>query len=279
MFGIFKSKPILSKEDTDFQIATFKWLLSNFGGDDFYVHAKLVLPTREFFPSKVECADEAARETFLAVKKHAGMEKWSCRLEAQVDDIDVRVGPTLAIQNVPQSPLGTFEARENEEIVITYNPSITANPTQLVATLAHELSHYLTATSPNEPPGGWENWEFATDIAATFLGFGIFMSNSACSFQQFTELDSQGWELKRSGYLTEAEHIYSLSIFLLLKDAELETTLIYLKPHLRKMLKKCMKELSASEYIKELRSVEYKAPTHTNFSQQDAASDASGSST
>lgn len=275
MFGIFKSKPILSKEDTDFQIATFKWLLKHFGGDDFYTHATLVLPTREFFPSKVDSEEEAARETFQVVKKYAGMEEWACILEAQEEDLSTQVAPTLTIQNPPQNPLGTFEARENDEIVITYNPSIVGNPTQLVATLAHELSHYLTATCPTEPPGGWENWEFATDIAATFLGFGVFMSNSAFSFQQFTGSDSQGWSFNRSGYLSEEEHVYSLAIFLLLKDAEVEAAIVHLKPNLRKILKKCIKELSATEYIDELKAVEYLTATHNNLSQQGAASGAS----
>ncbi|MDH4318404.1 MAG: hypothetical protein OEV64_08445 [Desulfobulbaceae bacterium] len=44
----------------------------------------------------------------------------------------------------------------------------------MIATFAHELSHYLIATAPEPPPGGWESWKFATDIGATFLGFGIF---------------------------------------------------------------------------------------------------------
>ncbi|MDX6851136.1 hypothetical protein SCD92_17290, partial [Gilvimarinus sp. SDUM040013] len=56
------------------------------------------------------------------------------------------------------------------------------SPTQLVATFAHELSHYLTCTANEPPPGGWDNWEFATDIAATFLGFGVFMANSSFNF-------------------------------------------------------------------------------------------------
>jgi hypothetical protein len=50
MFGLFKSKPILSQEDTDFQIATYKWLLKHFGAADFYEDSKLILSTREFFP-------------------------------------------------------------------------------------------------------------------------------------------------------------------------------------------------------------------------------------
>lgn len=275
MFGMFKSKPVLSKQDTEFQIATFKWLLKNFGGDDFYQHATLVLPTKKYFPSKVETPEKAARETFLAVKKYAGMEEWPCRLKAQEDDIDTRVAPTLTIQNAPQNPLGTFEVKEGDEIVITYNPAIIHNPIQLVATLAHELAHYLTATSPEEPPGGWENWEFATDIAATFLGFGVFMANSAFNFQQFTEVGSQGWKHNRSGYLSESEYIYSLAVFLELKKISVEEVVNHLKPSLRKILKKCIKEISKLQYIEELLAVEHVPPAHNNLSQQYAASGAS----
>jgi hypothetical protein len=72
------------------------------------------------------------------------------------------------VKNIPNTPLGTFEAKENNEIVITYNPSLTANPTQLVATFAYELAHYLTGSCSEAPPGGWDNWGFSTDIAATF---------------------------------------------------------------------------------------------------------------
>ncbi|REL29586.1 hypothetical protein [Thalassotalea euphylliae] len=127
---------------------------------------------------------------------------------------------------------------------------------QLVATLAHELAHYLTATAKDEPPGGWENWEFATDIAATFMGFGIFMANSAFNFSQYADADSQGWKSGRSGYLSENEHIYALAIFLLLKDLSINEASRYLKPHLGKQLKKVMKLLSNSDFIIELKAVQ-----------------------
>ncbi|WP_444957169.1 hypothetical protein [Microbulbifer sp. ZKSA002] len=269
MFGIFKSKSVLSKQDTEFQIATFKWLLRNFGGDDFYQHATLVLPTKEYFPSKVETPEQAATETFLAVKKYAGMENWPCRLKAQEKDVDIKVAPTLTIQNTPQDPLGTFEIKEDDEVIITYNPTVAHNPMQLVATLAHELAHYLTATSPEEPPGGWDNWEFVTDIAATFLGFGIFMANAAFTFQQFTSVDSQGWRYNRSGYLSESEYIYSLAIFLKLKKIPVEKAASHLKPNLRKVLKKSINEISKLQCIEELLTVEYVPPSQNNLTQQD----------
>ncbi|WP_417707574.1 hypothetical protein [Rheinheimera aquimaris] len=275
MFGIFESKPILSVEDTEFQIATFKWLLKHFGGDDFYQDSKLVLPTKDFFPSKVNNIEEAANETFLAVKEYAGMLDWPCKLKPQEDEVDVRVSPTIAIQNAPQNPLGTFEVKESEEVVITYSPSAVKSPVQLVATFAHELAHYLTATCTEEPPGGWDNWEFATDITATFLGFGIFMANSAFNFRQFSEIDSQGWSYSRSGYLSETEHVYALAIFLHLKNIPFDSAAHHLKPSLRKTLKRSLKELSKSGCIEELLAIKYEPSAYNKLSQQDAVNGAS----
>ncbi len=257
MLGIFKVKPLLSVQDIGFQVDTYKWLLKNFGGKDFYEETKLVLPTKEFFPSSVNSEDEAALETFNAVKKFAGMDDWPCKLECQEEDINPLVAPTIAIQNIPNNPLGTFEAKSQSEIVITYNPSIVGNPTQLVATYAHELAHYLTGSGSEEPPGGWENWEFATDIAATFLGFGIFMASSAFNFSQYTDVDSQGWQYSRNGYLSEEEHIFSLAIFIELKKIPIESVSSFLKPSLNKMLKRAMKEIKQLNLISELESVEY----------------------
>jgi len=262
MLNFLKSKPLISKADIEFQVASFKWLLKNFGGDDFYKTTVLVLPTKEYFPSKVNSLEGAASETFEAVKKYAGLENWACKLEIQDEDANPVVAPTIAIQNAPTSPQGTFQATEQNEVIITYNPALTSQPIQLVATFAHELSHYLTATSKEEPPGGWENWEFATDIAATFLGFGVFMANSAFSFSQFTGTDSQGWKSSRNGYLSESEHIYALAIFLELKGFSIESATSYLKPHLKKLLKKAHKQLCKTDIIENLKAVELVVSSH-----------------
>jgi len=255
MFGVFKTKSILSAENIDFQIASFKWLLKYFGGKDFYDDTQLVLPTRQYFPSKVETEEEAANNTFLAVKKYAGMEEWPCKLEKQEEDINPVVAPTVVMQNVPSSPHGTFELKDRGKIVITYNPSIVSNPTLLVATYAHELAHYLTSTAAEEPPGGMDNWEFVTDIAGTFLGFGIFMANSAFNFHQYTGTYSQGWKTNRTGYLSEEEHIYALGIFLALKDISIDNALPYLKGHLKVLLKKAKKQINKSEIIEDLKKI------------------------
>ena len=257
MLAFFRAKRLLSEEDELFQIETYKWLLKYFGGDDFYVDTKLVLPTRDHFPDEFDSADNAAVKTFLAVKRFAGMEEWPCQLVRQEPDSPVSVAPTLIVQNSPRSPLGTFSAEEKEKITITYNPEIVCNPVQLVSTFAHELAHYLTGTCQEPPPGGWENWEFATDIAATFLGFGIFMSNSSFSFRQYASGDSVGWSSSRSGYLSETEHVYALALFMLLKDIPFSKPEPYLKTSLRKTLAKALKQIANDNALQYLKSVGY----------------------
>ena len=47
------------------------------------------------------------------------------------------------------------------------------------ATFAHELARYLVETFEEPAPGGDALLEPAVDIAAVFMGFGLFMANSA----------------------------------------------------------------------------------------------------
>ena len=256
MWNIFKSKPILAEEDSYFQIECYKWLLKYFGGDDFYKEAQLILPTTAFFPDQIESPDEAAQAVFAHVKDYAGLSKWSCKLEIQNKDPNLVVSPTIVIQNVEHNPLGTISNNEHNEVIITYNPKLVANPTQMVATFSHELTHYLTSNAPEPPPGGWENWEFATDIGATFLGFGIFQANSAFNFTQHSSVDSQGWQTSGGGYLSEAEHSYALAIFLLLKEISPEIAYPHCDINIKSLLKSAIKELEQSSVIEDLRKTE-----------------------
>lgn len=257
MWNPFKKSPLLSEENEDFQIETYKWLLQNFGGKQFYESKELILPTEAFFPVKNDRSDKSVRQLFELVKKYAGLSNWPCKLHKQEIDAEHRVAELLTIKNVEENPLGTFSLDENYEAVITYNPKLAANPMQMVATISHELAHYLTNTAMEPPPGGWDNWEFATDIAATFLGFGIFQANSAFNFYQFNEAGIQGWQTSGGGYLSEAEHSYALAIFLRLKDIPLETAYPYCDTNIKAYLKKALKELDKSQHIETLKNVKF----------------------
>lgn len=257
MLNIFRKRYLLPEEDECFQIECYRWLLRNFGGEHFHKETKLVLPTKEYFDFESSSSAEHVSKTFNLVKQYSGMEGWVCEVVAQEEDPELRIAPTVDIKNANVSPLGTFSSNEENVVTITYNPNIANNGTQLIATLAHELAHYLTATSPEDPPGGWENWEFATDIAAVFLGFGIFMGNSAFSFEQYTDVDSQGWQTQSSGYLSEAEYSFALAIFILLKDIDPKSVYKYCDKNIESYLKRAIRELLNSGEIEKLKGVKY----------------------
>lgn len=251
----FRQPGLLSEEDSYFQLECYRWLLMNFGGDSFYKNSGLILPTVEYFPAMVTSGESAARTTFSQVLKHAGMEEWPVNLVMQSEDPDRVVGPSLLIQSKDHNPLGTFSVSENHEVTITYNPKVVSNPMSMVATFAHELAHYLTGYAKSSPPGGWENWEFATDIAATFMGFGIFQANSAFNFKQYSTPDGMGWETTGAGYLTVAEHSYALAVFLKLKNIDPKIAMPHCDPNVKHNLKKALKELDRNDVIAILNAI------------------------
>ncbi|MDO3385843.1 hypothetical protein QWI17_08340 [Gilvimarinus sp. SDUM040013] len=72
-----------------------------------------------------------------------------------------------------------------------------------------------------------------------------------------TNTGSQGWQTTGGGYLTESEHVYALALFLLLKDMSVVRAMNCLKPNLKKLLKKAVKELSDTNVIAELKAIKY----------------------
>ena len=130
--------------------------------------------------------------------------------------------PTAAVIDAPSSPLGTYQPSDGRHL-ITVNPKSLADLEQLIAVLAHEICHPILLTISEEPPGGPEAEEFATDLAMVFFGFGIFGANTAFVHRQYQDAatGSQGWSISRSGYLSQNEWGFALAVRqLLLPETE-----------------------------------------------------------
>jgi hypothetical protein len=121
-----------------------------------------------------------------------------------------------------------------------------------VATMAHELGHYLVSEIPGPPPGGSDALEFATDMAAVFLGFGTFLVNSAFSFSQFQNHDVMGWSAKRQGYLSESQLLNALAIFTALRGSAVSAVSREIKSHHRALYRRACKAASDSHTQLEL---------------------------
>ncbi|MDH5572421.1 MAG: hypothetical protein OEY89_11695 [Gammaproteobacteria bacterium] len=195
------SKSVVDDDTKKWIFDTYAWALKSFGSDIFYDDTVLVLPTNDYFPDNSSDPSELALLIFERVKKLAGMDEWDCDLVAQDPDVDPVISPAIVINNAPKGPAGSFKLEGNDNrVVITYNPDLIKKPEELIATFAHELSHYLSAVASELPPGGEEAWEPATDLIAVFIGFGVFLANSAFTYESYSSIDAQGWSARSQGY-------------------------------------------------------------------------------
>jgi len=173
------------------------------------------------------------------------------------------LGGVASVQVRGQFACGLYESREDSNgtftEVITIDSDLAKNPTNLVATLAHELAHALHGRTIKPVDVDPILYELFTDLTAIYLGYGVFLANSRFEFSQFQNANSQGWQARGAGYLPEADMIMGLAIFMKIKGLEPEMAGSFLKPRLKKMLPKAFKQLSKYEaeidFLKDLKPV------------------------
>ena len=244
MLGLFGPRLPIDADELEWQLATFKWLGRQFGPR---FEAPLVLPTPEAFPPSQRQGHGRVEDLFGHVKRAAGMAEWPCELREGKGDRPAQVGPALLLRHEgAPAPCGTFQVtgRDGEpRVVITYNPGMAGDTTAMIATLAHELGHYLMSTAGTSPPGGWELHELHTDIAAVWLGFGIFLANSARSFAQYQSAGEMGWQSRSQGYLGEGALVTALAMRELLAGRDPLAAAPHLKSYLENDLRRAAKGL------------------------------------
>ena len=206
--GLFGPSLPVDRDEFEWLLACFAWIDRTLGardGEDGFT-PRLVLPGDPDL-----AAAQTAQALFEAVKHAAGLEQWECRLEkAETRREMINTGmPTGAYSQ--NSALGTFSVEGNTP-VIRYDPALLRQPDALVATFAHELAH-LVIHSLDRPPGGEDLEEHATDCMAVYLGFGVFLANSARQFSQFEDGGLQGWQSETAGYLSEGALVTCLAMF------------------------------------------------------------------
>ena len=244
MFSLFGARLPIDRDELDFQLATFKWLIEQFGP----VSQPLVQPTRDFFSAEALAGRADVRTIFDEVRSLAGMADWPCELHPGRRDRPIDAGNAHLLRHEGQPPpCGTFEVRDGlagRHGVITYNPSMERDPAGLVATFAHELGHYLMATAAANPPGGWDLHELHTDLVAVYLGFGVFMANHARSFSHFSTESGSGWQANWRGYLSEQALVTATVIFQRLGGRDPSEARPHLKGYLARVLKSADRALA-----------------------------------
>ena len=224
-----KPKSFLDAPRREWQFGVYAWLLRNCGGFPKFLDTPLVLPIEEHFPDRGLNGHAAVAALFRRVRDHAGMADWACMVEPL---------PTDA---------GASPASSDRMPVITYKRGELA-AMSMVGPFAHELARLLVETFEEPPPGGALLHEPAIDLAAVFMGFGVFMANSTFEAARYD--------------LNEGEFVHALAIFCLLRKLEPDSIAQHLNPHLRKYLRLAARDLAQHEpdFLK-LRSVFAVVPT------------------
>lgn len=209
-----KPKPFLDPARREWQFDVFAWMLRNCGGYPKFLETTLVLPDEEHFPDRGLSGHAGVAAMFRRVRDHAGMADWPCVVEPE---------PTVPSALIPAP--GRIP-------VITYKPGA-LEPNSLVATFARELARYLVETFEEPAPGGASLHEPAIELAAVFMGFGVFTANSL--------LESTHHELN------EGEVVHALAMFCLLRKMSPDSVAPHLNPHLRKYLRLAARDLAQHE--------------------------------
>ena len=244
MLSLFGARLPIDDDELEFQLATYKWIRREFGTKP----GELVLPTRERFPPSPNQGEARVADLFGHVKRAAGMEDWPCELRPGAGERPAYVGTGLLLRHEGAAPpCGTFQVMEadgRQTVVITYSPTLAGETSALVATFAHELAHYRMSTSKSAPPGGWELHELHTDLLAVWLGFGLFLANSARSFAQFQSAGEMGWAARTQGYLSEGALVTALALAERLAGRDPIAAAPYLKDYLEKDMRRAVKALA-----------------------------------
>jgi len=224
----FKSKTFLGSDDETWLIETWRSFLQNFGGVEDLSRSPLVTPSRTFFPPTDATGHARAEYIFDLVKTHARMADWPCKLIAQPPRPETRINDVVFLQPVGKGmPLGTFSSAGNE-IIVSYDPGSVDDPWTLVATLAHELAHYILMAIRDRLPGGDDMHEYATDLLTVYMGFGLFGANCAFNFSR----NNWEWKWSRKGYLPERAWAFALALFFQLREQSVDEAERFLKASL-----------------------------------------------
>ena len=240
-------------EDVDWILDTYTWLLINFGGWADFSRQPLVLPNDDFFPVPTDLpTSDLATTLFQKVKEHARLDGWPVSLLGQEDPIPPRaIMPGVPMQTRAAGEAGTISLGPDGHATITYSPDSLRDPMRFVATMSHELSHYLMSTAEEPFAGSDVEMEMATDVCATFIGYGIFLANAVFSFSQFGDYRLSGWEVHRQQYLDERLAALALSVFLATHDIPTYIVLPYLKTNPRHYVQRAVRTLK-TEYSRRL---------------------------
>lgn len=232
----------------------YLWMERHTPQRDVGLSPSIVLPTADFFPDKFSPNFESAKIVLRRVQRQMELQSWCCHLidtsspEKELRDKLLNSGVSGEYAHGLGGRSGA-EPIENE-VTIDLDPTLLKDPIGLVASFAQHLSRHLIGNEEVPPPEGWTVSSFAelADLVAVNEGFGVFLCNSAFTFDQWTGVHYQGWQYTTRGFLSDSELAFCLAIFCIRRCLDPQVAVKQLKPNPREIF------LDALDFVADLNS-------------------------
>ncbi len=244
MLSLFKSKPLLDEQAQNWIVDTLVWAIERFDTAFFIEHTQIILPTNKYFPDQVQSIEAMSQSVFKHVIKYAGMQNWPIKL-MQPAEFKQSPFPEFGFADYSRGEKASvlMKSAPGSMIHMSYNPQQINQPQDLVASFAQTLAMILIHQGRELPPGGEAFLPQASEVVASFLGFGVMISNTAYQFKGGCGTCYNA-HANRQSALPEIEVIFSLALVAKLQGCKKSLILSHLKPHLKSIYNKADKEIT-----------------------------------
>jgi hypothetical protein len=236
----FTPKCPINAEDKEWVEESFQWLIDEFG-EETWRNMKVILPTDEFFPDKFSGDYFSLKMILQRICGYMSVDYFKVELELFADENGKVPHPLAQSETIGKGVCGLYRYYYNRHH-ISIEEKLLVNPTNLIATIAHELGH-ARLIGENRLSDDYPDHELLTDLTTIFFGFGVFTANSLFIFEQWTNTQFQGWRTSRQGYINEEMAGYSLALFAYLRNEKNPNWINEVNRNVRYYLKKSLKYL------------------------------------
>jgi len=168
-----------------------------------------ILPTKKYFKSNFQGEEKDAYLVLEVLSTYFQINPSRIKLEFY-SERSHELGRGMITQRDGVGSSGLFYSDGYESSILIEEQQL-RRPNSLIATIAHELSHYLIMDEKGYYFEEEEN-ELLTDLTAIAYGFGIFLGNSKFKFQQWQSSDGWGgWSSSTQGYLPQQIIAYTMA--------------------------------------------------------------------
>ncbi|WP_096085831.1 hypothetical protein [Agaribacterium haliotis] len=277
MFSLFTKTQIVDDATSENLRISFDWAQNNFDNEFFLKHSVLVLPSRDFFPDRADNAHDMATALCQRILSYAGLEHWPFALikpeqyiasaprllqlatqtrggekKAQQNHLAAGEAPNSTLSSQPGknaggdhhtlfSHISSFDYRP-AQLELSYSAAMMKKPMDLVGSMSKNIAQHYLWQSQLVPPTGPEGFDASAELLAIFMGFGVFIANSAYTFRGSCARCYDP-SANRTAALSEDEALYSLALFCQLKNIDNKAVLPSLKTYLRPAFKKARKQV------------------------------------